>query len=91
MSQATSDQVDRHDEGRHACLERAADPANGFLQYIYHTDKEDLDPVLYDGGNATIEAKCNQYYYQRRPVKPGSPARVLARTRARRSRSAPAT
>jgi type II secretory pathway pseudopilin PulG len=36
---------------------------NSFLQYIYHTDKEDQDPVLYSGGSATIEAKCNQYYY----------------------------
>ncbi len=36
---------------------------NSFLQYIYHTDKEDQDPVLYDGGSATIDAKCNQYYY----------------------------
>jgi Tfp pilus assembly protein PilX len=36
---------------------------NSFLQYIYHTDKEDQDPVLYDGGSSTIDAKCNQYYY----------------------------
>lgn len=44
---------------------------NGFLQYIYHTDKEDQDPVLYSGGNATIEAKCNQYYYYSSASKPG--------------------
>jgi type II secretory pathway pseudopilin PulG len=44
---------------------------NGFLQFIYHTDKEDQDPVLYSGGNATIEAKCNQYYYFTSAAKPG--------------------
>jgi Tfp pilus assembly protein PilX len=36
---------------------------NSFLQYIYHTDKEDLDPVLYNGVTATVQAQCNQYYY----------------------------
>jgi type II secretory pathway pseudopilin PulG len=44
---------------------------NGFLQFIYHTDKEDQDPVLYSGGNATIEAQCNQYYYYTSSSKPG--------------------
>jgi type II secretory pathway pseudopilin PulG len=44
---------------------------NGFLQFIYHTDKEDQDPVLYSGGSATIEAKCNQYYYYSSATKPG--------------------
>ena len=36
---------------------------NSFLQYIYHTDKEDLDPVLYNGVTAAVQAQCNQYYY----------------------------
>jgi hypothetical protein len=36
---------------------------NGFLQYIYHTDKENLDPQLYAANDSRTVSECDQYYY----------------------------
>lgn len=38
----------------------------GFLDFIYHTDKENQDPAIYAPGNAAEATKCSKYYYQGR-------------------------
>ncbi|GAB3675091.1 hypothetical protein [Angustibacter aerolatus] len=40
---------------------------NGFLNYIYHTNFETLDPLLFTGNGDARRSTCAQYWYKGRP------------------------